>query len=78
MVTGISDLCPRQLVSLWAVPWQGLCRALPVVPEEVRDIGFEPRSYSREAVFIPEPTNAESGMRAEVGGERWDLQTNAV
>ena len=58
-----------QLVSPWAsVPWPDQHGALTVGAEEGGDIGFEPRSFSREVVFIPELTNTESEMRACSGG----------
>lgn len=64
MVTGISGLCPRQLVSPWAVPWPGLCRALTVGPEEQETLSLNGEA-PREAVLIPETAHSESGMRAE-------------
>lgn len=61
-----------QVVSLRAhVPWPGLCGAVTLGTEEVGDVGFELRSYSREAVFTLESTNTESEMKAWGRGD-WD------
>lgn len=68
-----------QVVFLRAhVPWPGLCGAVTVGNEEVGDLGFEPRSYSREAVFTLESTNTESGTRAWRRGGLGSLRTEGV
>lgn len=59
-----------QLASRWAsVSWPGQkwhidCGELE---KKEKDIGFEPRSFSRGIVFIPEATNTES-KGLELGG----------
>lgn len=54
----------------------GLCGPVTVEAEEGGDLGFDPRSYSREAVFTLESTNTESEMRAwrRGGWDHWKLK----
>ena len=79
MATGISGLGPRQgmtqLASRWAsVSWPGQSGTLTVGAGEGGDIGFEPRSFSREVVFIPEATNTERELRAWSWGAHLKLK----
>lgn len=79
MATYISGLGPRQGMTQLASPRASISRpgqsgTLTVGNGDGGDIGFEPRSFSREVVFIPEPINTEREMRAWSWGAHCKLK----
>lgn len=79
MARGISGLGSRQGKTQLASPrasisWPGQSGTLTVGTGEGGDIGFEPRSFSKEVVFIPEPINTEREMRAWSWGAHCKLK----